>query len=123
MSGVADGKPHRTVAEVGDQVQPTAERFDVTGNNLEGRHFAMFDLRHPGDTHTQSVSDFPLGQADLLAGISELGTPSHRQEMACAGFDLLWRDTGHVELALQFFPVPGNSLRHGHCYPFVVYSK
>ncbi len=66
VAGIADGKPDCTVAEVGNQVQPASERFDITRNHLEGRHFTMFDLRYPGDAHAKGGdSASPFGGEEL----------------------------------------------------------
>jgi hypothetical protein len=44
VGGVADREPDGAVAEVGDYVQPSAECFDGSGDDLEGCHVAVLDL-------------------------------------------------------------------------------
>ena len=74
MRGVTNGEPDGTVTEVGDQVQPAAKCFDVPGDDFEGGHFAMFDLRHSGNAHAQRGSDVLLRKACLPASVGELIT-------------------------------------------------
>ena len=42
--GVGDGQPDGPVAEVGHEVQPAAECFDVAGDDLNGGDLAVLDL-------------------------------------------------------------------------------
>src|ERR1039458_9378830 len=67
--GVADGQPDGPVAEIGHEVQPSAEGLDVAGDDLEGGDLAVLNLRHPGDTHPHDGGDLLLAQAKLLAEI------------------------------------------------------
>jgi hypothetical protein len=47
--GVGDGEADGSVAEVGDEVEASAEGFDVAGDDLEGGDVAVLDLGYPGD--------------------------------------------------------------------------
>ena len=65
--GVTDRYPHGPVAEVGDQVQASAERFDVAGDDLEGCNLAVLDLGDAGHAHPERRGQVFLRQAELLA--------------------------------------------------------
>jgi hypothetical protein len=41
---VADGQPHGVITKVGHQVEMPAERFDVSGDDVDGGHLTVFDL-------------------------------------------------------------------------------
>src|ERR1035438_7222990 len=41
--GVADGQPDGPVAEIGHEVEPSAEGLDVAGDDLEGSDLAVLD--------------------------------------------------------------------------------
>jgi hypothetical protein len=70
--GIADRQADGTVAEVGHEVQPSAEGLDVAGDDLEGGDLPVLDLGHPGDAHAHGGGDLLLAQARQLAGLGEL---------------------------------------------------
>lgn len=72
--------PQRVITEVGNQVQPATERFDVTCDDIESGALAVLDLGHASDAHTHTGSHIPLGQPVLLARLGELMTTGFRQQ-------------------------------------------
>ncbi|MHB1596890.1 MAG: DDE-type integrase/transposase/recombinase [Streptosporangiaceae bacterium] len=60
--GVGDGQPDGPVAEVGHQVQPSAEGLDVSGDDLKRGDLAVLDLGYPGDTHPHGGGGLLLAQ-------------------------------------------------------------
>lgn len=59
------------VTEAGDEVEPSAERFDVTGYRVDGGQLAPLDLGNPprGDAH--GLGELGLSEAVALAFSSE----------------------------------------------------
>jgi hypothetical protein len=82
--GVADGQPDGPVAEIGDEVQPSPESLDVTGDDLEGGDLAVLDLGYPGNAYSHSSGDLPLAQAQVLAGLGEM-VPARLGEQSRSG--------------------------------------
>ena len=58
-----NGERDGPVAEVGYEVQASAEGLDVAGDDLEGGDFAVLDLEDPGDTDSHSSGEVPLSIA------------------------------------------------------------
>jgi len=69
---MGDGEADRAVAKVGDEVESSAEGFDVAGYDFEGGHLAVLDLADAGDGDAHSGGDVFLADAERLAGFGEL---------------------------------------------------
>ncbi len=65
--GFGGGDGEGVVAEAGDEVETSAECFDVTGDRVDGGKLAALDLGYPASRNPHRLSELSLGQAVALA--------------------------------------------------------
>ena len=59
--GFGGGDGEGVIAEAGDEVEPSAEGFDVAGDCFDGGQFAAFDLGDPAGGDAHRLGELGLG--------------------------------------------------------------
>jgi len=98
--------------EAGDEVEPSAEGFDVAGHGVDGGQLAAFDLGHPAGRDSHGLGEVGLGESVALAFFGEplAALAAHQDLAASFGFLLAAGAAGSRKAAGQ---LPKFSRRNG----------